>query len=298
MKLLRKTYQDSIYEYIRKMNPSWFNEMESKLRKFCERFESEIKREAEYDGDDRLADPEFLYERFKDNVERGMFNGNWQVLKYFTRLLKLKIYREALGVWSFTEEDKEMYEYFKTVEVNSISKCKQKMLKFESGTEHDNPTIDDDAWYKRYIIYVELDTDELNNVRNTFYLEFIDRRILLVQDIISNCCMKTRSYNDDLFETENPFKSRIIDSLEKVKRISVEPIKTNYEKKQESNNYSNDFWKLVEAEASKNQEYLELKDKITKMFNEIILKTIQTNHSEYERLSPEDRLAVQKIINQ
>lgn len=64
------------------------------------------------DGDVRLLNEDFLYERFIDNKQNEMFYGNLQVLKYFVLLMCLKVYRDE----PFSAQNIEMIKYFDSLE--------------------------------------------------------------------------------------------------------------------------------------------------------------------------------------
>lgn len=64
------------------------------------------------DGDMRLLDENFLYERFVDNLQNDMLYGNLQVLKYFVLLMCLKVYRDE----PFSTQNIEMIKYFDSLE--------------------------------------------------------------------------------------------------------------------------------------------------------------------------------------
>ena len=70
------------------------------------------------DCDERLLDENFLYERFIDNKQNGMFYGNLQVLKYFVLLMCLKVYRDE----PFSVQNIEMIKYFDNLENNTNKK--------------------------------------------------------------------------------------------------------------------------------------------------------------------------------
>ena len=64
-----------------------------------------------------------------------MWFGNWRILKYFVEFFKLKIFKDMIGQWTFTENDREMYDYFNSVEVTDANKCKPLLIHFNTGKD-------------------------------------------------------------------------------------------------------------------------------------------------------------------
>lgn len=74
-------------------------------------------KEAEECGCPELLNMDYMVERFHDNCKCGLIYGNLEILKYFYRLVQIKVAKNE----SFTESNKEMIRYFRNLEVGSIN---------------------------------------------------------------------------------------------------------------------------------------------------------------------------------
>lgn len=128
-------YEINPFDDAKELKAPWLKELKSYVKDTIELMKSEIKKEAEYDGQTELTDEKFLYKRFKDNCQTGMIYGNWEVFKYFLRNMRLKLCYEMIGELKYTKEDKEMYDYFMNIEVTEKTKCKHSIIKFKSSAE-------------------------------------------------------------------------------------------------------------------------------------------------------------------
>lgn len=114
-----------------------------RIKKFIDELVSDIEAEAAYDGQPELCDENYLYECFKNNIEFNRKVGNWQVLKYYSRIVVIKLAKSMLGEFTFTEHDVEMIEYFGTMNMDpEEKKCRQRKLKLKSPK-----AVHTDYWY-------------------------------------------------------------------------------------------------------------------------------------------------------
>jgi hypothetical protein len=206
--------------------------MEEAVKNRIKDIEAAIKKEAEKSGDERMADEEFLYTRFKDNVSTGMIFANWEVLKYFSKILLCKWYYEHIGEWKYTEEDVEMYRYFRDIEVTQKTKCRKKFIKFNSVDEEVFAHSEElDQVVEKSLLYYELDDGRADNVITVNYFDLFHVRLLLINDMLFNSSM-TRKYfeNCDLFSASNLFRSITLENNQAyghIKRISADAVVSN-----------------------------------------------------------------------
>lgn len=78
-----------------------------------------LMKKAEECGCPELLNMDYMVERFHDNCKYGLVYGNVEILKYFYRLMQIKIAKKE----SFTESDKEMIRYFRNWKIN-IDGCR------------------------------------------------------------------------------------------------------------------------------------------------------------------------------
>lgn len=146
----------STYSIVKSMRAPWLSEVSTIVKAYIKSASEELKREAEYEDMTELLDENKLYEHFKENCDHCMYNANWQILKYFIRILRIKVYKEMLGEVTYTKKDKEMYEYFNTIKVNAETKCKASQLRFNGGVETDyNTLIYGNYPYDKFRIFYE-----------------------------------------------------------------------------------------------------------------------------------------------
>lgn len=135
MQLANKPFKVHPYDEMHEFGAPWIDELTSNVEMVISGYKEAIRLEAEHDGEPKLADEEYLYERFKDNCNYGLMKANWQVLKYFYQYFRMKIFYDMIGKWCFTDRDAEMYDYFIHVVVNDIDKCKPSNLRFNVKPE-------------------------------------------------------------------------------------------------------------------------------------------------------------------
>lgn len=76
-----------------------------------------LKKEAEEDHCIDLLDTEYAYERFKNNCKYGLVYGNIIILKFFYKLMQIKVDTEQ----EFTEHEKEMIKHFRTCDFGKVN---------------------------------------------------------------------------------------------------------------------------------------------------------------------------------
>lgn len=133
--IIAKTYNKHPFVEMEKQNAPWVDSVRTAVNTYVARMEELIKMEAEFEGQPELANDDFLYERFVDNRDSDMFVANWQIFKFFVAKLEIKIAKEVIGEWLYTEHDVEMYRYFHNMNVNINNKCQPKFIKFKSGVD-------------------------------------------------------------------------------------------------------------------------------------------------------------------
>ena len=134
-KLLNNNLENVFETVVKKSCAPWADSYVAELKKKIEEFQTLMVNETKYDCNCDLTDENFLYGCFKRNIQHGEFIGNWQVLKYFMIHMKIKAIKYMCGEWTFTENDKEMYDYFNNIVVDAQTKCKPKFIKIQNGVE-------------------------------------------------------------------------------------------------------------------------------------------------------------------
>lgn len=218
------------------LKASWIGEVKDIVRDYIEKLTKQREEEAEYEGSVELLDEKYLYERFKENCVSEMWNGNWEVFKYFILNFEIKIFKTMIGEWTFTDADKEMYEYFNNVQVNDKTKCKANQIKIKSGSKVNyNELI-----YRtdKYIVYYEFEPKseyDSNVIQDPYFTKFI-KSFDCIENMKRNCKMTAKYADEDFFTSETLYVSRIYDGCvkngqyNKLISISCEKIQPQYEK--------------------------------------------------------------------
>ena len=256
------------FNLIKKLNPPWIDEVKTIIEKKIDESIAQLKEEAEYEGDVKFSNEKFLYERFKDNIENKLIFGNYQVLKYFYRIMKIKLYRLIIGRNTFNAHDKEMYNYFINVKVNEKTKCKHALLKFKSGTEITDCSLRyNRLWY--FVNYI-LETNKNSpymDILNVSYFEHYNRAFFSIDDMIRNVKMLQKENinffdDDDIF---NPLKLYHMEN-KKIIEISTENIK---DIKNEKYMLQYDFEKTTDSF----ELFCKRDDEYNKLYEKYLLKT-------------------------
>ena len=256
------------FNLIKKLNAPWIDEVKIIVEKKIDESIAQLKEEAEYEGDVKFSNEKFLYERFKDNIENKLVFGNYQVLKYFYRIMKIKLYRLIIGRNTFNAHDKEMYNYFINVKVNEKTKCKHALLKFKSATEITDYSIRYNN--QSYFLYYILETDKNSpymDILNVPYFNYYNRAFSAIDDMIRNVKMQEKENinffdNDDIF---NPLK------LYQMENKKVIEISTKYQTEVENKKYISpyDYEKITESF----ELFCKRDDEYNKLYEKYLLKT-------------------------
>ena len=275
------------FKLIKKLNAPWIDEVKTIVEKKIDESIAQLKEEAEYEGDVKFSNEKFLYERFKDNIENKLVFGNYQVLKYFYRIMKIKLYRLIIGRNTFNAHDKEMYNYFINVKVNEKTKCKHALLKFKSSTEITDYSIryNNQSYFVNYILETDKNSPYMD-ILNVPYFNYYIRAFTSIDDMIRNVKMQEKENinffdNDDIF---NPLKLYQMEN-KKVIEISTENIK---DIKNEKYILQYDFEKIkdsFELFCKRDDEYNKLYEKYLLKIKELFKKFSKTE--KYNNL-PED----------
>lgn len=192
------------YTTLSKLNCPWLSSMIQQVTSKIEELKNLMINEAEFDGQPELADEAYLFEQFKDNCNNQLWNGNWQILKYFVTLMEIKVFELMLGKCQFTDADKEMYNYFAGMKVNATNKCKPSALKYKSGAVP-NTYIDPNG--VQMLVYYTDETTTTKYKDCDIYTNFFHHYFELIEDMVRNVKMLTKRYPvDNFFEMQTPFK--------------------------------------------------------------------------------------------
>lgn len=278
MTLLDCPYKDSFspYEVAKNAKAPWLDEVIITITDLINNLENQLKKEADYCGDTNLLDPEYMYAKFKENCKYEMYFGNWIILKYFSRIMKIKLLNEIIGNWTFTQEDKEMYEYFLNIEINDKNKIKQNTLKYKSCIEDTLANIRSNLG--DMYIWLEFKTDNIsaNNVAKIHYYRFFDYKFQAIDNLSRNAKM-LQKYNEDFdFFSKDCFKNFDIITNEKTfgneVNYSITEILQNWQKeaKKPRNIKPTDFWVAAENYAMSHPLYNKLTAERTILYYKLL----------------------------
>lgn len=215
MKSLKKPYKNSPYFEIKSMKCTWAEEMETDVKEYIATLEQQLHDEAEYCGVLEMLDDTYLYKCFLNNKDNQMYFGNWEVLKYFLRKMRIKLAKEIIGEFCFTKQDKEMYDYFCSVQINEKNKCKPAILKFKSCAEIQiSNLLYSEKAYRKYKVYYKFDSflasddNYDNNVAEIPYFSWFEEKFNLLDDVVRHVKMLNFMYGCDLFTSK--FKTRYL----------------------------------------------------------------------------------------
>lgn len=76
-----------------------------------------LKKEADECGIPEILDMDFMMDRFYNNCKYGLVYGNLEILKYFYRLMQIKVAKNE----DFTENDKILLHYFRNCKIGKIN---------------------------------------------------------------------------------------------------------------------------------------------------------------------------------
>ena len=203
----------SPFKFAKENKAPWLKEYKDTITEIIASVANQLYNEAVYCKEVNLLDPDYMYTRFKENCEYGLAFGNWIILKYFYRMMYMKVMKEMIGEWSYTKEDKEMYEYFTNLAVDSKIKCKPNMFKFQSCAEDDGKGIVRGNAIGG-IIYAEFKSDDIsaNNVLDLHYNFYFDFKFMALENMLRNAKMLTKSITNYDFFGSDCFRTFEFDS--------------------------------------------------------------------------------------
>lgn len=129
---IERPYSIVPFSDLAKRKCPWISDLKTFVDGLINAIDLQMNAEAAADGQPELTDEDFLYERFNINRKFDRTIGNWQIFKYFIRNFRKKIFYEMLGDWRFSKEDLEMYEYFRTMDLDETNKCQPRYLNFKT----------------------------------------------------------------------------------------------------------------------------------------------------------------------
>lgn len=147
MRILTKPYKVHPYHDLVERGYPWVDKMKSEIENHIDDIMHKMTQEAVFDGQQELLNEQFLYDRFKDNCRCDMRMGNWQVFKYFCRLLYIKVWKDSIGKWCFTTGDAEMYRYFCSMKIDGETNCAPRYIDFHSCDYNHSWVGSRDPWY-------------------------------------------------------------------------------------------------------------------------------------------------------
>lgn len=205
--------QFSPFKFAEENKAPWLKEYKDTITEIIASVAKQLYEEAAYCKEVNLLDSDYMYTRFKENCEHGLAFGNWIILKYFYRMMYIKVMKEMIGEWSYTAEDKEMYEYFLNLTVDTKIKCKPNMFKFQSCTEDDGRGIVRGNAVGG-IIYAEFKSDDItaNNVLDLHYNFYFNFKFMALENMLRNAKMLTKSITNYDFFGSDCFRTFEFDS--------------------------------------------------------------------------------------
>ena len=289
-KLIAKP-KNSIYDMVKAAGGyTWLGEMEETVKEYVGKYYDFIKKEAEYDGNPMLADEEYLYTKFKENVYNGEWNANWEILKYFQINLKVKLLKFMYGAWEVTEQDKEMYDYFLNLEVNDDNKCKPARLKFKSGLEPDlfNAFTNERCAQMKFPVSYYIDWGDYDSRAEYPYFMICTNWVNSVSIISRNCKMLPVNKKDILSEPK--FDYHLAQSARSWRILACgEEVKTKEEIRRESSHERTQLTMEISSMLFSNKEFVKLTTKLKKLSKKLLDDFIEKNKDRFDKLSDADK---------
>lgn len=289
------------FETITELKAPWIKEIKSIVTEYITKLANQYKEEAEYCGVPEFHNEKFLYERFKENCDTQMWNGNWEVLKYFALNFEIKVFKTMIGEWAFTDADKEMYEYFRNIQVNDKTKCKPAQLAIKSGAKI---TVKDliynpNSEYKIYYEFTPKDEYDANVITG-FYFEMFGKSLGCIENMIRNCKMLAKFNDEDFFTSETLYVSQRYEAMVKGAEFD-EPINVSCKKivmecDKPKNKVDNTVTVVKQFSdfCMENKKYKALYDEMMKMSKELF-KEFTNSSEDYKNLPEKHKENVIKI---
>jgi hypothetical protein len=283
------------FETITELKAPWIKEIKSIVTEYIAKLANQYKEETEYCGVPEFHNEKFLYERFKENCDTEMWNGNWEVLKYFALNFEIKVFKTMIGEWTFTDADKEMYEYFNNVQVNDKTKCKSAQLAIKSGAKITTKDIIYNPNSKYEIYYEFTPKSEYDaNVITVSYFEMFGKSLSCIENMIRNCKMLAKFNDEDFFTSETLYVSQRYEAMvkcdERGEPINVSCKKIAMELDKPKNKVDNDVnvMKQFSDFCMENKKYKNLYDEMMKMSKELFKEFANTSE-DYKNLSEKSK---------
>lgn len=293
MTLLKQNYTLAYDEF--KAAP-WMAKVKTKIETLIKELTDSLNEEAENCHDAELLNPDVMYKRFKDNCHLGQFCGNWTILKYFTRMLDIKVYNEMIGNWLYTEEDKEMFDYFFNLKVTKEIKATPKILKFNNAPVNVYNYLDSTG----NTVYIEFNSKANYNVYAEPYTNLFNGKFSCIDTLLRKSKMiMLYKPTDKLFEKECYTDIAIESKLNELGDCTIDDIKSKsyneilsnerreYVEKYESTINKTQFLNSLNAFLNNNKIYIVLQALYTKKYNTLLAKFKNTPEGKelYDRLS-------------
>lgn len=287
------------FETITELKAPWIKEIKSIVTEYIAKLANQYKEETEYCGVPEFNNEKFLYERFKENRDTQMWNGNWEVLKYFVLNFEIKVFKTMIGEWTFTDADKEMYEYFNNVQVNDKTKCKPAQLTIKSGAKINVKDIiyNPNSEYKIYYEFTPKDEYD-GNVITGYYFEMFGKSLSCIENMIRNCKMLAKFNDEDFFTSETLYVSQRYEATVKGAELG-EPINVSCKKivmecdKPKKTNDVN-VMKQFGDFCMENKKYKKLYDEMMKMSKELFKEFANTSE-DYKNLPEKSKEDIARI---
>lgn len=172
-----KPFKIHPYDVMVSIGCPWIADVKKRVLKRIDEFEDFINKEAASTGIPYFVEEDFIYERFVDNRKHNMAKANLEVLKFFALKFRIKILYDMIGEWKLTDNDAEMYEYFRTTEdFGYLGKgIVTTMLRYAGG-KAPNICVHDNTC--NWMIRVGNESE--------FYSNFFYHEIVLISDIVRN----------------------------------------------------------------------------------------------------------------
>lgn len=258
-------YEINPFEDAKKLKAPWLKELQSYVKDTIDLMKSEIKKEAEYDGQTELMNEKFLYKRFKDNCQNGMMYGNWEVFKYFLRNMRLKVCYEMIGELKYTKEDKEMYDYFMNIEVTEKNKCKHSIIKFKSSAEQSYQNVQFHCSnHEEYTVYYNFKSDTdcdyyENQVVHVPYFTRFSKLFTGLDNMVANVKMLKAIDNTHFFNIKERYRSPFTQYVKgEYISHSVDKMPLKEHKNETDNFKKTEILKNFNAFCEKNDDYQKL----------------------------------------
>lgn len=303
MKTLKQNYILSYNEF---KNAPWMSEVKTEISRYITDLTNSLQEEANNCYDSDLLNPDYMYGCFKSNIQNCEYNGNWTILKYFTRMLEIKVYNEMIGNWLYTEEDKEMYEYFFNMKVEPAFKAKPAILKYNNEPLNIFNYITVNAGKQ---VFIEFKSDCLENVFSTNYYNLFQGKLTNINNLLSKAkLLKTAYPSINLFDKEYETCITLLTwcknsntNLNDILSKSYTEIKANWKKEQEKRekvkNSAVSFYDGMAKFVDKDPLYHKLQSELNLMYYRLIQEYKKTDEGQelYELLNDEQKARLENM---